>query len=180
MGWSISPMVMIPLLTVIILGVLAQALRRSRPAMMGDEDGTISPDKVSAWFTVIVGALMTMAGWALAVFGHAAWLGLALSLMGLAIAGFMAPSLTSMHNVHWTAVGIEGPCKLFGPTLGKARTIIPWSDVVRTGTTMTGYWYVQGKDGRRVYWSYLYKGYGALASVLRLKCPDLTPPARTR
>ncbi|CAN5621673.1 hypothetical protein BH10PSE6_BH10PSE6_35810 [soil metagenome] len=62
---------------------------------------------------------------------------------------------------------------MYGPALGTARTTIAWPDVVRTGSTITSYWYVESRDGRRVYWSYLYKGYGALIAELRRQRPSL-------
>ena len=49
---------------------------------------------------------------------------------------------------------------------------IPWGDIRRTGKTATGYWYVEAEDGRRVYWSYLYKGYGAFVQALAELTPD--------
>jgi hypothetical protein len=97
--------------------------------------------------------------------------------VGLGIAGFMSPSLTSVHKVTWGEDGIEGPSNLFGPTLGLRRTDISWSDIARTGTTMTSYWFVEALDGRRVYWSYLYKGHGALSAFISAKRPDLALPA---
>ena len=63
--------------------------------------------------------------------------------------------------------------KMFGLTLGAARTEIAWSDIVRAGRTMTGYWYVESGDGRRVYWSYLCAGCDALWQALRGHCPTL-------
>jgi hypothetical protein len=92
--------------------------------------------------------------WA-AIFSNGGWAAAAAALFGAAIAGFMAPSVTSIHAVRWNGEGIEGPARMFGPTLGTARTEIAWSDIVRTGKTVTGYWYVESGDGRRVYWSYL-------------------------
>ncbi len=97
--------------------------------------------------------------------------------MGLAIAGFMAPSLTNLHNVQWTTLGVNGPARMFGPTLGLSRTEIAWRDIVTAGKTITGYWFVQAADGRRIYWSYLYKGYGAFVSAIKAHCPTLSLPA---
>lgn len=137
----------------------------------------IVPEKFSAYFTVFIGSGMALFGIAGTLFGQASWAGVGLTLLGLAIGGFMAPSLTSIHRVRWTQDGIEGPSKIFGPSLGVARTTIAWGDIVRAGTTITSYWFVEAQDGRRVYWSYLYKGYGALTSYLRDKRPNLTLPA---
>ncbi len=88
----------------------------------------------------------------------------------------MIPSLTNFHNVQWTAEFVEGPTSTFGPTLGLKRDRLEWSDIVKAGKTATGYWFVESTDGRRVYWSYLYKGYRSFETFLKLKCPNLTLP----
>jgi len=112
------------------------------------------------------------AAWA-SIYGNGGWAVAPAALLGAAIAGFMAPSVTSIHAVHWNEQGIEGPSRMFGPTLGFARTEMAWSEIEKTGTTRTGFWYVEARDGRRVYWSYLYKGYGALMLALRAYRPSL-------
>src|SRR5262245_7827910 len=146
-------------LTAVMVGGLAAILRRSRPATLAGRTGTIRPDLWSAWLTVVAGlAMVVAAAWA-AIHGNGGWAAAGAALLGAAIAGFMAPSVTSIHAVHWNERGIEGPAKMLGPTLGRARTEIAWSEIVKTGTTTTGYWFVESGDGRRVYWSYLYKGY---------------------
>jgi hypothetical protein len=160
----------------ISIGFLSWLIGRAKPANESPRQGTIQPEKISAGITVIVGSFMALLGIAVTLFGQASWAGLILALVGISIAGFMAPSLTSVHQVHWTDEGIDGPSKMLGPTLGTARTTIDWSDIVRTGVTATSYWYVEAHDGRRVYWSYLYKGYRALTATLRQKCPDLELP----
>jgi hypothetical protein len=114
-----------------------------------------------------------------ALFLGAGLRGVGLAVLGLCVAGFMSPSLTSVHKVTWEEEGIEGPSNLFGPTLGLRRTKIGWGDIARAGTTITGYWFVESSDGRRVYWSYLYKGHGVLAAYLHAKRPDLTLPVRS-
>ena len=163
--------------TIAAVSVLARLLRHARPAAAGNGVGAIEPEKISAWVTVIGGASMAVGGVMAALFTDAGWISLGLTLMGICCGGFMAPSLTSIHKVFWTQDGIEGPSRMFGPTLGAARTKILWSDIKRTGTTITSYWYVEAIDGRRVYWSYLYKGFGALTAMLRSKRPDLPLPA---
>jgi hypothetical protein len=136
----------------------------------------IRPELWTAWATVLIGSLMlVVALWAVTI-ENGGWAAAAVALLGAAIAGFMAPSVTSLHAVRWNENGIEGPAKMFGLTLGVARTEIAWADIVRTGVTTTGYWYVESTDGRRVYWSYLYKGYGALVRALRRQCPTLRLP----
>jgi hypothetical protein len=161
-------------LTAVVLGVVAHVIRSGRPRQLNDGSGTITPEKSSAAFTVIGGGAMAVLGFGAFLAGTVdeMGMGLVLGCMGLAIGGFMAPSLTHIHDVHWSEFVIEGPSRMFGPTLGLARTSIAWSDVVRTGSTMTGYRYVETLDGRRVYWSYLYKGNTTLEAALALRCPS--------
>jgi hypothetical protein len=160
-------------LTAVILGGLATLLRRGRPTALVGAAGTIRPEFWSALFTVLGGlAMFVAAAWA-SVYGNGGWAAVGVAVLGIAIAGFMAPSLTAIHAIHWNEYGIEGPSKMFGPTLGSARTEIAWSELVKTGKTITGYWFVESSDGRRIYWSYLYKGYGALIAALQSHCPSL-------
>jgi hypothetical protein len=101
-------------------------------------------------------------------------------LLGLALVGFMAPSLTDLHNVCWSSEGVEGPCREFGLTLGLRRTAISWGDIRRTGKTLAGYWYIEAADGRRIYWSFLYRGCGVFASRIAAKCPKVPVPPDMR
>ena len=166
-------LILVAVATAIILGGLAALLRRSPPAALAQGAGTIRPELWSAGFTVLGGmAMLAVAAWA-SIYKNGGWAAAGVAVLGALIAGFMAPSLTSIHAVHWNEVGIEGPAKTFGPTLGTARTEIAWSDIVKTGKTITGYWFIESGDGRRVYWSYLYKGYGALMAALQNHRPSL-------
>jgi hypothetical protein len=160
-------------LTAAFLTLLANFIRSGRPAALDAVAGTITPEKISACVTVVVGAGMAIAGGWAVLTHHGDWSAVAVAFVGVAIAGFMAPSLTHVHDVQWTADVVEGPSRLFGPTLGSARTSIAWRDVAQFGVTVTGYWYVEARDGRRVYWSYLYKGNEALAASIRARCPEL-------
>ena len=165
--------VLVTILTALILGGLAALLRRLAPAALEGQIGTIRPELWSARLTVLSGVVIFMtASWA-SIHGMGGRGAVALALLGAAIAGFMAPSVTSIHIVRWNEHGIEGPSKMFGPTLGVSRTEIAWSEIVKTGTTKTGYWFVEADDGRRVYWSFLYKGYGALIATLQSRRPAL-------
>lgn len=145
------------------------ASRRAAPVEFEGVSGRITPGKVSAAFTVL-GSLGLAAIPILSGAGAAGWLvGGLLFLPGL----FMAPSLTRWHDVRWDGHGIRGIGKMFGPTLGWTRTRIAWPEIVRVGRTMTGYWYVETVDRRRVYWSYLYPGYPVLVARLGQLRPDL-------
>ena len=171
-----------------ILALLAWGIGRSRPKAYDAQSGTISPERISAAVTVTVGAAMAIGGatylWSVLKAGRVApadWSGaLGLLLLGLAVGGFMSPSLTNIHNVSWTPAGLNGPSKLFGPTLGLKRETLSWAELIRTGKTATGYWYVEARNGRRIYWSYLYKGCRRLTEALRSRCPELALPPDMR
>lgn len=161
----------------VTIWLISELLRRAKPSMLGDRARAIEPDKGTAWFTVIGGCLMSLVGLYGIWFLDQGWGGGLLLLLGLGVAGFMLPSLTSVHQVMWNDDALEGPSNMFGPTLGLRRTSVLWDDIAKTGTTITGYWFVESRDGRRVYWSYLYKGHGTLAAFLAAKRPDLGRPA---
>src|SRR5258708_5189614 len=96
-----------------LISTLSRMLRGARPAALDGVSGTITPEKISACVTVIVGTGMAIAGGWTFLSGRSDWGPIVLACMGIAIAGFMAPSLTHVHDVQWTAGVIEGPSKLF-------------------------------------------------------------------
>ncbi|MEQ9506889.1 MAG: hypothetical protein RLO80_11515 [Hyphomonas sp.] len=167
-------------LTAILTGGVAILTRKAKPKHIEGSVGVISPGKVIAWITVISGA-MIMAGSIVFAIMAAQFLALipaaVACTLGAAIAGFMLPSLTSVHDISWDATSMEGPCSLFGPTLGVPRTRLDFDTLVTTGKTTTGYWFVEATDGRRIYWSYLYNGYGELTKALKARVPNLQLPA---
>lgn len=152
-------------------------LQKSKPHRVSATSGTIRPERLTAWFTVASGGVFCLLAIAILLTDPSqSLIAAVVGVMGLAIAGFMFPSVTSIHAVNWDEDGIEGPSKTFGPTLGLARTRIAWADIVGSATTITSYWYIKAADGRRIYWSYLYKGHGALADALARYRPDLSHP----
>jgi hypothetical protein len=163
----------------LVLGGIAWMLARSKPLSDGVDGGVIRPERWTALLTVLGGLglfFLPAYRWATTVQtdGQKAAEGFCM-LLGLAVAAFMAPSLTSIHAVAWNDEGVSGPSSRFGPTLGLSKAHIRWDEIARVGRTLTGYWFVEATDGRRVYWSYLYKGYGAFDKALHAHCPSLAP-----
>lgn len=158
---------------VIIFSLYATHLsRKMKPYYLEGQEGVISPGKTSAWVTVIFGTSIALTGLAMAIIIPSVFLlGTFIFLMGAAIAGFMAPSLTHMHDLAWNNLYVEGPSSTFVGTLGKQRTKIYWTDIVNTGSTVSGYWYIQSKDHQKIYWSYLYRGHRVFEEVLANKYP---------
>jgi hypothetical protein len=160
-------------LVLVITGGFVWLTERAKPNTLTGQNGMIKPEIWSAWITVVIGVLMFLSGLVFLVYQGGDWTAVVLALLGAAIAGFMVPSVTSVHRVNWDEVGIEGPSRTFGLTLGLARTSIRWSDIEAVGSTITGYWFVQSRDGKRIYWSYLYKGYRSLNLALKRNCPSI-------
>lgn len=167
------PGIFIAVVTMFCITWMRNRGKHAKPKFLENQSGTIAPGKLSAWLTVIIGSIMVVGGVLLLFVPDALGVALGLIAMGGAIAGFMSPSLTSMHDLNWTDTHVEGPSNLFGPTLGKRRTTINWTDITKTGTTATSYTYIESNDGRRIYWSYLYRGHGVFEDTLLQKCPHL-------
>jgi hypothetical protein len=137
------------------------------------QSGTIRPPFLRAWLGTLFGSMMLLIALWAAIASHNGDVAAATAFLGLVFVGTSAPQVAWDHKVRWNQKGIEGPTKMFGLTLGPTRTEIAWSDIVGTGRTQTGYWYVESRDGRRVHWSYLYVGYEALTRELQRQCPSL-------
>ncbi|MFQ6547911.1 hypothetical protein AADZ90_008125 [Aestuariibius sp. 2305UL40-4] len=161
-------------LSAALVALIAHGIGR-RDAELIDGTLRIYPNRTAIWVVVVIGIAIT-AGGAAIVMASSSLAGLLAALLGLAIAGFMALSLNPAHDVIWTYEFIEGPSQLFGPSLGLRRARLVWSDLFRSGKTASGYWYVEGRNGQRIYWSYLYSGHPMFLMQLRLSRPDLDLP----
>jgi hypothetical protein len=134
--------------------------------------GMVRPPLLSIWLGTLFGCVMIVAAvWAAMIKSYD--IAAALGFLGIVFAVAAAPQVVWRHEVRWNQKEIEGPAKMFGLTLGAARAKIVWSDIVRAARTMTGYWYVESSDGRRVYWSYLCAGCDGPMQALRAHCPTL-------
>ena len=177
---TVMKYVFIALCTALVTGIISYFTAKQKPDFLDESSGRLTPGKTSAWITIIGGLLMVALGlwmiFSILLFEQdkAGLSGaILLSLMGLAIAGFMSPSLFSIHDIVWDDDGVEGASSMFGPTLGWKRHKIKWNEIVKRGETVTQYWYLETEDKRRVYWSYLYSGYGELDYVISERCRTL-------
>jgi hypothetical protein len=165
--------------TAIVVGMVTALWSRinfSRsPHQEFGSEGNITPGKVSAAIITLLGVAVTLFGVALIFTGMLAT-GLMCFVAGVALTVFMGPSLTHRHDVSWNSKAVTGPSRLFGPSLGYRRTTIQWIDIVSTGKTVTEYWYIQGNYGQRIYWSYLYPGYGKFVDSLKVNRPQVVLP----
>ena len=147
--------------------------QKSPPKEITEGSGVLTPGKTSAWITVIFGFGFGFAGIVALLLGEGWTVGLIGIIVGGCIGGFMLPSLYSCHDIIWTPEYVEGASHMFGPTLGSKRRQIKWNDIISTGITSTQYWYIETADKRRIYWSYLYNGYGYFHEELKRHCPEL-------
>lgn len=146
--------------------------RRSKPAELADSGGRIRPAKASTVILVIIGLQLSAIGCGVIWFGGVV-VGSCFLMAGAALTLFMAPALTRWHDVVWTDLAIEGPSRMFGASLDRARTQIRWDEIARTGKTVTGYSFAETADRRRVYWSYSYPGFAIFEQCFKLHRPDL-------
>lgn len=151
--------------------------KRTNPKRLSESGGVIQLARWIGWAVVLFGGAVIVAVMYGYCSGELTWeMTFGLGLFGAALVGFIAPSLTSRHDVVWDAKGLAGPSRLMGPSLGLRRVAIGWGEIAQTGKTFTDYWYVEAHNGERVYWSYLYGGYGALTAAIKMHRPDLTLP----
>jgi hypothetical protein len=100
---------------------------------------------------------------------------------GFGLFGLQAAlALTNDAAVEWTESAITGPARQWYWTPHIPRNQVSWLDVRACGATTLGYWFLESRDGRRVYWSYVYRGWGALRDEIVKRRPDLKVPEKMR
>lgn len=152
-------------------------LANARPFKLDGDNGAIRPDRVTGWIFSIFYGVLGLGGVALLVaVPQSAIVSIPFAIIGIVFAGCMLPSVTNVHALYWSNDGVDGPTHMMLGTLGAKRASISWSEFVKTGTSITMYWYLEARDGRRVYWSFLYAGHGAFTAALQRHRPDLAIP----
>lgn len=152
-------------------------LANARPLKLDGDNGAIRPDRVTGWIFSIFYGVIGIGGVALLVtVPESAIVSVPLAIIGLVAAACMLPSLTDVHALYWSNDAVDGPAQMMLGTLGAKRASIPWSEFVKTGTSITMYWYLEARDGRRVFWSFLYPGHSAFTAAIQRHRPDLAIP----
>jgi hypothetical protein len=168
--------------TTLVIGLVLFWLRK-RSNFYGTDgsaqnEGVLKPRKGMAWFGIIVGFVFVVTGISSAYLypDELLFLGPVLSLMGMGFLVFLLPSLSSAHHIVWTAQSLEGPCKRFGPGLGRARATIYWTEITKTGLTQNSLRYVETATGARIYWEVGSQNFENFEASLKQHRPDLDWP----
>ena len=152
---------------------IVRRLGEAQGSTQTEEKGEIRPNQAAAWLIVILGAIVAVGG-AVLFFPIIGPMALSTAL-GAVFASLAIPSLAPGRIVRWDRTGLEGPVRPW-PNLGRNRVRIAWSQIRGYDLhPLTDSWYVEARDGRRVYWNARFPGYWALNLALRRRCPWLWP-----
>jgi len=94
-------------------------------------------------------------------------------LLGGAISLVFLMPLLSKDHVVWNGKYVEGPSGKYRQIFKQQKTRIMWSDIAVRGTVMSGYWYIQAEDCRKIHWNHHYAGYRAFDDAVVKNCPAL-------
>lgn len=158
-----------------MMSAMGRLYRGNGISGMGPVAGSIRPDPVVAWITIVILGVFTALCFIGVLVGQVV-VGVLGGFMTGTLLAFVAPSLGASQVVQWNEAGIEGPCQSFGLTLGTRRVFMRWDELCRAGRTAVGYWYAETRDGRRVYWANTYREWGTLTAALYRRCPELQLP----
>ena len=137
------------------------------------EAGAIRPSRLAISVTLLAGLYMTSGTlyyWQ-RLEGNAIVFGV---LVAAIVMILLALFMTGKENeVSWNREGITGPGFLpFLPGVTK-QVRLGWEEITSIGKTAIHMRYVEGGDGKRIYWNRLYLGCGAFEKVLEERRPDL-------
>ena len=91
-----------------------------------------------------------------------------------------ASQLTKGASIEWSEQSLTGPASEWTFTPWIRRNEIEWEEATSCGTTPMRSWFLESRDGRRVYWSCLHRGWGLLRDEIRKRRPDLRLPIDMR
>jgi hypothetical protein len=83
------------------------------------------------------------------------------------------PGLSPALDVVWDKAGVSGPTQVWGPFIGLKRASLAWDEITRIGGTGVGYVYLQGRDGRRIYWTEQHRDHHRFFAAIQRRRPDL-------
>ena len=174
--WSMAT----TLTTTMVIGFIAARHMRSSPVELTWVGGRIAPSKFLVWLA-IGGCAFFSVGSACGFIVSIPYKDILLLVVLAPLFLFFTlgiflflPWLSSDFDVVWTEENITGPSTTWGPTLKRGpRTTISWEEISSLGVTKASFWFVEARDGQRIYWSYVYAGYPELFKAIVKHRPDL-------
>lgn len=178
--WDVLGPFIIAFLVGIIMLWLLRANLRHRDVWSAATLGMIRPNTLQYLILGVMGLILTGA---FIYFARVSLLTFLYEQLWLAIPGTLAfgamtwmsvsMALSPAYHVTWTHDTLSGPASHWFPPFGPGRTTLGYDQLTTFGTDWTDSFFVCGPDGRKIRWSYLYKGFGALHEQLAIQRPDL-------
>jgi len=179
MSFRISSNVVATAAAMLTIAILPGLMRNIRQRADRPAPTKIAPEPWSMGICAVLFGAMTIAFVAVP-FDPATpnrWLWWALSPLWGALCLMCVSALSKGARIEWTERSIAGPASewFFAP-----RNEIAWPDIKACGTTQLRAWFLESQDGRRIYWSSGYRGWGVLKDVIARQRPDLALPIEMR
>jgi hypothetical protein len=161
------------LLTAAILAWIARSLSRSRAAEAVNGTRRITPHRGLLGGLIAGSAALSATALYAAMFhggDPAAW-GVGI-VFGLIAIGTLF-TFSSAYSVEWDSDVITGPasygCAPFGPRRGS----IAFAEITEIGIDALGSFFVRDRDGLKLRWNWIYRGYEDLHEAIATARPDL-------
>ena len=148
-------------------------LREAKPRNLSAEAGEIAADWFARSNVCLALALAALGIFMVSTHDELGWVQLVIAPI-FGFSGLL--SLSAGRRLTWSADDVRGPAKLGGLSVRRPRTAMSWKDIRKVGALTNWAWYLEDADGRRVWWSGSYKGYGAFVTALGRNRPDLSLP----
>jgi hypothetical protein len=136
---------------------------------------SIRPEKSSAWLSIGLSVIcVPIAAYRFATDGTprvAQAVVVMLALCGLLV-WRSVQALRGDQSVTWSIHGLEGPSGVFGALVGGAKVRLAWSRLTRIDQAGWGVWFVETRDGRRIYWTEAHEGHEDLLVRLSARLVD--------
>lgn len=147
----------------------------NRPYRISEAGGVIRPWP-PIWLLMggFTGVVCAGGVWASIAEPSMAWVSIACLAILAPLAAFGVLMGLPSARVSWDVDGVEGPSSSLGFGGGK----VSWTNIVRTGTTLSGCHFVEDHEGRRVFWSTAYIGQHFLWNAIAANRPDLLKQIR--
>lgn len=148
------------------------------PKPTGDGHHVVRFSRSVSLAIVVIGSIMfPLAAYTTIIRGlDGSWLDILVGSAFLVILGLLVPYFfktfsSDFHTVYWSESEISGPSEIRPLGLKGSRATIATNEIKRMGSS---FWFkfVEGIDGRRIYWTRYHWGYTHLEAHINSHLPD--------